>query len=243
MNCMEKKKLVVLSGAGISAESGVPVYRGDEGIWNNLSLRELASLRGWKQKTETVIDFYNNRRAALADVRPNKAHLMLAKMERDFDVVILTQNVDDLHERAGSSHIVHLHGELTCVRPEDTYNVEDGFSEEYVLRVGYNPVKLGDTGGKNHTQLRPHVVFFGEPVVKMPDAIREAKSADILLIIGTSLQVYPAADLINMAGPDCDVYIIDPNDLTFYTSRPPCHIKEKATVGIEAFARMIGFKE
>lgn len=240
---MEKKKLVVLSGAGISAESGVPVYRGSEGIWNDLSLLELASLEGWENRKATVIDFYNDRRAALANVRPNKAHLLLAKMERDFDVTILTQNVDDLHERAGSSHVVHLHGELTCVRPEDTYNAADGFSEEYVIRVGYDPVKLGDTGGINHTQLRPHVVFFGEPVVKFPEAVKEVKSADILLVIGTSLQVYPAADLMNLTGPDCDVYLIDPSDLHFFTSRPPCQIKEKATVGIDEFARMIGFRE
>jgi NAD-dependent protein deacetylases, SIR2 family len=240
---MEKKKLVVLSGAGISAESGVPVYRGEEGIWNDLTLLELASLEGWKNKKATVIDFFNDRRAALADVRPNKAHLLLAKMEGDFDVTILTQNVDDLHERAGSSHVIHLHGELTCVRPEDTYTAADGFSEEYVINVGYNSVKLGDTGGRNHTQLRPHVVFFGEPVVKLPEAVREVESADILLVVGTSLKVYPVADLVHLTAPDCDVYVIDPDDISFNSSRPPCHIKEKATVGMEEFARILGFKE
>ncbi len=240
---MDMKKLVVLSGAGISAESGVPIYRGSDGIWNNLTLLELASLEGWESKKSTVIDFYNSRRAALATVQPNEAHILLAKMERDFDVTILTQNVDDLHERAGSSKVIHLHGELTCVRPEDTYNEADGFNEDDVLRIGYSPLKLGDTGGKNHTQLRPHVVLFGEPVPKMTQAIKEVKTADILLIIGTSLQVYPAAGLCQKIGPDCDVYVIDPSDMTFYTSRLPYHIKEKATVGIHEFARLIGLNE
>lgn len=239
----ERRKLVVLSGAGISAESGIPVYRGSEGIWNNLSLVELASLESWENKKATVIDFYNSRRGALANVSPNAAHLLIAKMERDFETTVITQNVDDLHERAGSSHVIHLHGELTCVRPEDTYNEDDGFNEDEVVRIGYAPVRLGETGGKNHTQLRPHVVFFGEPVPKMTAAAKAVKSADILLVIGTSLQVYPAAGLCRMTGPDCEVYVIDPADMSFFTSCPPFHIKEKATVGIYEFARIIGFRE
>ena len=240
---MEKKKLVVLSGAGISVESGVPVYRGDEGLWNNLSLRELASLDAWRNKTETVLDFYNHRRAKLAEVSPNSAHVLLAKMERDFDVTILTQNVDDLHERAGSSHVIHLHGELTCVRPEDTYTKTDGFSEEYVQRIGYRAVTLGETGGKNNTQLRPHVVFFEEPVPKIMQARQEVAKADILLVVGTSLQVYPAAALLSYASPDCEIYIIDPQKLELASFFPLTHIQKKATDGMDVFAKYIGFKE
>ena len=238
---MTKRKLVVLSGAGISAESGVPVYRGDEGVWNDLTLMDLASVDGWEKRKSDAIGFYNDLRNTLAGAKPNIAHSILAKMENDFDVTILTQNVDDLHERAGSNHIVHLHGDMTCVRPENTCNVEDGFSEKEVTRIGFKPVYLGDTGGKNQTQLRPHIVFFGEPVYKIEEAEREVKSADIFLVIGTSLKVYPVAFLCQMPRPDCEVYIIDPSDLTFPFLRPVVHIKKKATEGIYDFAKYVGF--
>ena len=238
---MQKRKLVVLSGAGISAESGVPVYRGDEGIWNDLTLMDLASVEGWEKRKAEAIAFYNDRRAALAGVQPNIAHILLAKMESDFDVTILTQNVDDLHERAGSSDIVHLHGELTCVRPEGTCNREDGFSEDEVVRIGYEPIYLGETGGKNHTQLRPHVVFFDETVYKLEEAECEVRSADIFLVIGTSLKVYPVAYLCQLPGPDCEVYVIDPSDVAFTFSHPIVHIRKKATDGIIDFSHYIGF--
>ena len=238
---MQKRKLVVLSGAGISAESGVPVYRGDEGIWNNLTLMDLASVDGWNNRKKDAIDFYNDLRKTLAGAQPNLAHILLAKMESELDVTILTQNVDDLHERAGSSHIVHLHGDMTCVRPEGTCNREDGFSEEEVIHIGFKPVRLGDTGGKNHTQLRPHIVFFDETVYKIDEAEREVKSADIFLVIGTSLKVYPVALLCQIPRPGCEVYVIDPSEVTFPFPNPIVHIKKKATDGIIDFSRYIGF--
>jgi len=238
---MKRKKIVVLSGAGISVESGIAPFRGAGGLWNNEELARLATLQAWRERTADVLEFYNQRRTYLKGAEPNSAHFLLARMERDFDVVILTQNVDDLHERAGSSRVIHLHGELTKARPEDTYTPEDGFSEEEIVDIGYSEIRLGDTGGKNHSQLRPHIVFFGEQVPNMRIAEREVSNADILLIVGTSLQVYPAAGLCYYAGKDCEIYVIDPAKPEVYLRRPVHYIAEKATVGMEEFARCIGF--
>ncbi len=238
---MNRKRLVVLSGAGISVESGIAPFRGTGGLWNNADLARLATIEAWHERTAEVLKFYNERRSYLAEVQPNSAHLLLAKMEKEFEVVILTQNVDDLHERAGSSNIVHLHGELTKVRPEDAYNKNDGFSEEEVINIGYSEIHLGDTGGKNHRQLRPHIVFFGESVPKISDAECEIASADILLIVGTSLQVYPAAGLYMHARPECEIYVIDPQKPKIPFTRPIQFIEEKATTGMEIFAQDIGF--
>jgi NAD-dependent deacetylase len=238
---IRRKRLVVLSGAGISVESGIAPFRGTGGLWNNEDLAKLATIEAWYESTAEVLEFYTQRRSYLAEVQPNSAHLLLAEMEKEFDVVILTQNVDDLHERAGSSCIVHLHGELTKVRPEDVYNKNDGFSEEEVINIGYSEIHLGDTGGKNHRQLRPHIVFFGEPVPKIEDAECEIACADILLIVGTSLQVYPAAGLYMHARPECEIYVIDPKKPKIPFTRPIHFIEEKATTGMEIFAHDIGF--
>ena len=241
MKRMKKKRIVVLSGAGISVESGIAPFRGTGGLWNNENLVRLATIDAWQERPAEVLEFYNQRRTYLADVKPNSAHKLLAEMEKDFDVVILTQNVDDLHERAGSSNIIHLHGELTKVRPEDCYNYEDGFSEVDVVDIGYSEIHLGDTGGKNHKQLRPHIVFFGEPVPKIPDAQCEIAGADIFLIVGTSLQVYPAAGLLENAPSECEIFVIDPKTPDFFIPGKINFIHQTATVGMETFAHVIGF--
>ena len=238
---MSKKKLVVLSGAGISVESGIAPFRGTGGLWNNEELAKMATVEAWRTKTAEVLEFYNQRRSYLQEVEPSSAHLLLAKMERDYDVVILTQNVDDLHERAGSTNVIHLHGELTKARPEDVYNDADGFCEEEVVNIRYKEIHLGDTGRKNHSQLRPHIVFFGEPVPMIHHAQRQVAEADILLIVGTSLQVYPAAGLLQFAPENSEIFVIDPEKPAAVLSRSIHYIKQKATIGMEEFARSIGF--
>lgn len=237
------KKIVVLSGSGISAESGISTFRGGNGLWDNCKVEDVCTPEGWARNPEYVQEFYNARRAQLAEVEPNEAHTLLAGLEKMrgedgeklFDVVVLTQNVDNLHERAGSAKIVHLHGELTKVRPENTYNDRDGFSERLVEDVRYRPVHMGDLG-KNGRQLRPHIVWFGEAVPKLEQAAREMSDADIVLIVGTSLQVYPAASLYRYAPSTAKFYIVDPSDdLPFHGSSRFTHFKEVATVGVRRF--------
>ena len=189
-----KKKLVVLTGAGVSAESGITTFRDSNGLWENYKVEDVATIEGWQKDPQLVLDFYNARRAQLADVRPNAAHMAIAALEEEYDVTVITQNVDNLHERAGSTRIIHLHGELTKVRPENTYNEIDGFSEASVFDIGTDTVNLGDLA-PNGAQLRPHIVWFGEAVPKIDQALDYVEAADIMLIVGTSLQVYPAAGL------------------------------------------------
>ena len=189
-----KKKLVVLTGAGVSAESGIMTFRDSDGLWENHKVEDVAAIEGWYKNPELVLDFYNARRSQLATVRPNAAHFAIAELENDFDVTVITQNVDNLHERAGSTRVIHLHGELTKVRPENTYNEMDGFSEASVFDIGTDSINIGDLA-PNGAQLRPHIVWFGEAVPKIGQALDYVESADIMLIVGTSLQVYPAAGL------------------------------------------------
>ena len=195
------KKLVVLSGAGISAESGVKTFRDSNGLWENHRIEDVASPEGFQRNPQMVLDFYNARRKQLQDVEPNEAHLLLAKLEEYFEVHIITQNVDDLHERGGSSRIIHLHGELKKARPIDSE------SETIVWEKDLN---LGDLNSKG-VQLRPHIVWFGEMVPEMDQAVKIAETADIFLVIGTSMQVYPAASLIQFIPDHCEVFVIDPN--------------------------------
>lgn len=200
------KKLVVLTGAGISAESGINTFRNAGGLWEGHDVMEVASPGGWHKNNSLVLDFYNKRRAQLPTVEPNKAHQILAELEANFDVHIITQNVDNLHERAGSKNVTHLHGELTKVR--STTN------ESYVLDWE-NDLNLGDFDLEGN-QMRPHIVWFGEAVPMMDYAIEIVQTADILIIIGTSLQVYPAAGLMNYVDEDVMVYYIDPKPATIY---------------------------
>jgi NAD-dependent deacetylase len=194
------KKLVVLTGAGISAESGINTFRDTDGLWEGHDVMEVASPEGYLKNPALVLDFYNQRRQKLLEVNPNKAHINLAKLESDFKVEIITQNVDDLHERAGSSNITHLHGELLKVRSTlDENNILDWRKDLF----------LGDLC-KRSSQLRPHIVWFGEAVPLLGRAIEITQTADILVIIGTSMQVYPAASLINYVKPNTPIYFIDP---------------------------------
>ena len=235
----EQKKIVVLSGAGISAESGIQTFRGGNGLWDNVPVEEICSPIGWAKNPARVTDFYNERRAQLAEVEPNEAHRILARMQEEFDVRIITQNVDDLHERAGSKKVLHLHGELTKVRPLDCYTAKDGFSTEYVQDIGYRPVAIGEVGGPNHKQLRPHVVFFGESVPNLSKAARLVHQADVLLIIGTSMSVYPAAGLYTYAQDGCDIYMIDPSENPAATVLGVNLIQNVATEGMKEFEEIM----
>ena len=234
------KKIVVLTGAGVSAESGVSTFRDSDGLWENHKVEDVASIEGWYRNPSLVLDFYNARRAQLATVKPNAAHLAIAALEDEYKVTVVTQNVDNLHERAGSTKVVHLHCELTKVRPENCCNDRDGYSEETVFDIGTDTIALGDLA-PNGAQLRPHIVWFGEAVPKIEQAIDAVEAADILLIVGTSLQVYPAAGLYRYAGMDTPIYIIDPKDVAVRDGRLT-HIKDVATKGMEVFKNILKSK-
>ncbi len=229
---MGKKKVVVLTGAGVSAESGISTFRDNGGLWDKYDVNDVASIDGWYRNRKLVLDFYNLRRAELEKARPNAAHLAIAALENRYEVTVVTQNVDNLHERAGSTKIIHLHGELTKVRPE-TGVYDSSFSEAEIIDVGYSAVHLGDTA-PNGSQLRPHIVFFGESVPKIDAAISVVERADILLIVGTSLQVYPAAGLYRYAPSGCPIYIIDPKEVPVADPRIT-QIREVASRGMEIF--------
>lgn len=196
-----KKHIVILSGAGMSAESGISTFRDANGLWENHPIEEVATPEGFEKNPELVLEFYNARRAQLWEVEPNEGHQLIAKLETKYKVSVVTQNVDDLHERAGSSSVLHLHGELRKAR-------STGVSSSVVKWTG--DLKLGDTC-KNGFQLRPHIVWFGEAVSAMDEAIEIVHTADIVIVIGTSLQVYPAAGLMNYAPADCKVFYVDPS--------------------------------
>ena len=234
---MGKKKITVLTGAGVSAESGITTFRDSDGLWENHRVEDVASIDGWYRDPKVVLDFYNARRAQLASVSPNAAHKAIASLEDDHYVTVITQNVDNLHERAGSTRIIHLHGELTKVRPENCCNEMDVFSEDTVFDIGYDEIHLGDLA-PNGAQLRPHIVWFGEAVPKIEAAIDAVEAADIVLIVGTSLQVYPAAGLYRYAKMDTPIYIIDPKDVSLRDSRLT-HIKDVATSGMETFKNLL----
>lgn len=226
-----KKKVTVFTGAGVSAESGISTFRDNGGLWDKYDPQVVASIDGWYQNPKLMLDFYNVRRKELAGVKPNEAHLAIAELEKDFDVNVITQNVDNLHERAGSTKVLHLHGELTKVRPVNCFNDEDNFSEASVFDIGYDEIHLGDKA-PNGSQLRPHIVWFGEAVPKMMPAIDIVSKADILIIVGTSLSVYPAASLYRYAPVEAPIYIIDPGDVAVHDGRI-VHIRENATSGMK----------
>lgn len=214
-----KKKLVILSGAGISAESGIKTFRDSDGLWEGHSVTDVATPEGWRRNPELVLDFYNQRRRQLHEVTPNLGHQLLAELEADFDMQIITQNVDHLHEKAGSSKVLHLHGELLKVR--STRN------ENYIIDW-QDDLYLGDTDPRGN-QLRPHIVWFGEAVPALEEAIMIAQQADIFIVIGTSLQVYPAAGLIEFAPPKIPVFYIDPKPASM--ANTPSNLKIIGTTG------------
>jgi NAD-dependent deacetylase len=198
-----KKKLVVLTGAGISAESGIKTFRDSDGLWEGHNVMEVATPEGWHKNQELVLDFYNKRRQQLKEVEPNLGHKILAELEKDFDVYIITQNVDDLHERAGSSKVLHLHGELLKVRSTKNRELILDWTDDLVT---------GDLD-ENGYQLRPHIVWFGEDVPALEEAIAITETADYFAVIGTSLQVYPAAGLISYTYSITPVFYIDPKPI------------------------------
>ena len=223
------KKLVILSGAGISAESGISTFRDAGGLWDKYPVMQVASIEGYEADPELVINFYNERRKQLLDVKPNQGHILCAELEKYFDVTVVTQNVDNLHERAGSHHIIHLHGELTKVcssyNPNDPRYIRELKPEEF-------EVKMGDKAGDG-SQLRPFIVWFGEAVPEIETAVRYVEQADIFVIIGTSMNVYPAASLLYYVPSNADVYLIDPKDVNINTNRPITHIKKGASEGMK----------
>ena len=234
------KRITVLTGAGVSAESGVSTFRDSDGLWEHHKVEDVASIEGWYRNPSLVLDFYNARRAQLPTVRPNAAHLAIAELEKEYKVTVITQNVDNLHERAGSTKIIHLHGELTKVRPENCCNDMDGYSEETVFDIGADEIHIGDLA-PNGSQLRPHIVWFGEAVPKIEQAIDAVEAADTIIIVGTSLQVYPAAGLYRYAKSGTPIYIIDPKDVPVRDGRIT-HIKEVATKGMEVVKNILKSK-
>lgn len=218
-----RKKVVVLTGAGISAESGLSTFRDSGGLWEGHNVMEVASPEGWRKNKDLVLDFYNQRRRQLRNTEPNDAHIALTKLEKKYEVIIITQNVDDLHERAGSSNILHLHGELNKARST--------IDPDLIYDLDGKDIAKGDNCTKG-SQLRPHIVWFGEFVPMMDEAIRHSLAADILIIIGTSLVVYPAASLIEFVPGSSPKYLIDPNkpENNFYPYKIN-YIEEKATTG------------
>ncbi|NBL64018.1 NAD-dependent deacylase [Flavobacterium sp. NST-5] len=218
------KNLVVLSGAGISAESGIKTFRDADGLWEGHNVMEVASPQGWKKNPELVLDFYNQRRRQLKTVIPNEAHKILAQLQQFFNVKIITQNVDDLHERAGSQNVLHLHGELLKAR---------SIANENKILDWQDDIKINDKDENGH-QIRPHIVWFGEMVPALQEAAVTMTSADIVIIIGTSMQVYPAAGLIDYAPTNIPVYYIDLNPAKIYGSQHHIEIIAKtASAGMK----------
>ena len=218
------KNIVILSGAGMSAESGISTFRDSNGLWENHDVTEVASPQGWKKNRELVLDFYNQRRRQLKTVKPNAGHSALVELESHFDVRIVTQNIDDLHERAGSDQIYHLHGELRKARSTVDHRLIYHWEED---------IKLGDRCEKG-SQLRPHIVWFGEPVPMIEKALQLVLEADCIIIIGTSMQVYPAAGLVGYAKKDASIYYIDPRPTINYELQSLSNLEviaAKATVG------------
>ena len=209
-----KKKLVVLTGAGISAESGIKTFRDSDGLWEGHNVMDVATPEGWRKNPALVLDFYNQRRKQLKEVQPNLGHQILAELENDFEVYIITQNVDDLHERAGSTNVLHLHGELLKVRSISDPNYILDWQED---------LNFGDLD-EDKNQLRPHIVWFGEEVPALEEAINITETADFFAVIGTSLQVYPAAGLIDYTSRETPLFYIDPKPIKISNLRNPLDI-------------------
>lgn len=225
---MMKKKLVVLSGAGMSAESGISTFRDADGLWEQYPVAQVATPEGYARNPELVIRFYNERRKQLLDVAPNKGHLGVAELEKWFDTTVVTQNVDNLHERAGSTRVIHLHGELTKV-----CSSRDPYDPRYIktLKPEEYEVHMGDLAGDG-TQLRPFIVWFGEAVPKIETAVEYAEQADIFVIIGTSLNVYPAAGLLRYVPAGAEVFLIDPKPVDTHSDRAVHVIRKGASEGV-----------
>ena len=219
-----KKKLVVFTGAGISAESGLKTFRGGDGLWEGYRVEDVATPEAWRKDPKLVLDFYNIRRKQCLDAQPNEAHKILVDLERFYDVQVITQNVDNLHERAGSSKVLHLHGEL--LKAQSTLN------PRFVYRMETDEINVGDMCELG-SQLRPHIVWFGEAVPNLVAAERITAEADLFIVIGTSLQVYPAANLVEETRKDCKLYLVDPNADSIRVSADVYKIAKPASEGMK----------
>lgn len=222
--------MVVLTGAGISAESGLRTFRDSHGLWEEHRVEDVAHIEGWYRNPKLVLDFYNQRRIQLESAQPNEAHRGLAELESSFEVQVITQNVDNLHERAGSNFVLHLHGELT--------KACSSRDKSYVTDIGYRDITLGEKA-KDGSQLRPYIVWFGEDVPAMEQALFLTSSADIFVIIGTSLNVYPAASLVDFVPSGCPIYIIDPNEVGRILREDCTVIRENAVKGFQILTKML----
>lgn len=225
------KRIAVLTGAGMSAESGISTFRDSDGLWEKHRIEDVATPEGFNKNPQLVLDFYNQRRKELLNCKPNAGHIGLAEMEKDFDMHIITQNVDNLHERAGSSNVIHLHGELMKACPVNN------LTKTYDIPVNKPEINLGDKD-ENGIQLRPFIVWFGEAVPMIDPAIREIEKCDIMVIIGTSLNVYPAAGLINYVRRGQPIYLIDPKDVKTYRD-DVIHIKSGASEGVKRLREIL----
>lgn len=222
-----KPKLVVFTGAGISAESGIKTFRDSGGLWEEFDINEVATPQAWEKNQRLVLDFYNKRRKQVLEAKPNKAHFALVELERKYDVQIITQNIDDLHERAGSKKVLHLHGEITKSRSSIDHSL--------VYKITGEEIKLGDKCEKG-SQLRPHIVWFGEMVPMMETAYMIAEKADIFVVVGTSMAVYPAAGIIDYSPQDIPKFLIDPSEIKVTGIANLKVIKEKASIGLPKLA-------
>lgn len=223
------KTLVVLTGAGISADSGLKTFRDSDGLWENYRVEDVATPEAWKKDAPLVQQFYNERRKQVLEAKPNKAHFLLKELEADFNVKIITQNIDDLHERAGSK-VLHLHGEITKAR--------SSIDKSLIVPIKGWELKMGELCPKG-SQLRPHIVWFGEDVPKMEEAMHIAETADILLIVGTSMQVYPAANLVHYIPYDCPVIVLDPSPVQVSIANKLTQISMKAAEGVEKLKKLL----
>ncbi len=226
----ESMNIVVFTGAGISAESGIRTFRDSDGLWEQYRIEDVATPEAFERNPKLVLDFYNERRKQVIRAKPNAAHFALAELESKFDVQVITQNIDDLHERAGSKRVVHLHGEILKARSTS--------DAAYVVKIKGDELNLGDFCPKG-TQLRPHIVWFGESVPQMDIACSLACNATLFIVIGTSLNVYPAANLLNYAPLDAQIYLVDPNTVATQLYLKVTHIKEKAGVGVPALVKKL----
>ena len=243
------KKIVVFTGAGISKESGVDTFRDSkDGLWNNFKIDEVATPEGWAKDRSKVLDFYNQRRRELPNVEPNAAHRLLVELENEYDVTIVTQNVDDLHERAGSSNIIHLHGELTKARTSFSMNNPNVVASQHVYNIGYDDINLGDLDKEYESQLRPHIVWFGEYPFGVDKANQAFRDADIVLIIGTSLQIGYTIGFFGITKLETPIIYIDPepsHDLDYtYREIKVEYITKTAVKGVrEVVNRLLTKKE
>ncbi|PCJ64668.1 MAG: NAD-dependent protein deacylase [Bacteroidetes bacterium] len=227
-----KLKLVVLSGAGVSAESGIATFRDANGLWEGYDVMKVATPEGWARDYKMVLEFYNARRRGVADVKPNDAHLILAEMEKEYELNIVTQNIDNLHEQAGSSKVLHLHGEITKACSSN--------GKQHIHEIGFKDIKDGDIGADG-CQIRPFIVWFGEDVPMIPLAAQLVSEADVVLVIGTSMEVYPAAGLVNYARLEVPIYVIDPKEVThkMNVSNKVIHIKKGGSEGMREFRKVL----